>query len=47
MPSVLLVGTPNSGKTALFNRLTGLNQRITPVLQSISLSGAWPCRRPT
>ena len=28
MPSVLLVGTPNSGKTALFNRLTGLNQRV-------------------
>lgn len=28
MPRVLLVGTPNSGKTALFNRLTGLNQRV-------------------
>ena len=28
MPSVLLVGTPNSGKTALFNRLTGLNHRV-------------------
>lgn len=28
MPSVLLVGTPNSGKTALFNRLTGLNRRV-------------------
>ena len=28
MPNVLLVGTPNSGKTALFNRLTGLNQRV-------------------
>ena len=28
MPKVLLVGTPNSGKTALFNRLTGLNQRV-------------------
>ena len=27
MPSVLLVGTPNSGKTALFNRLTGFNYR--------------------
>ena len=26
--SVLLVGTPNSGKTALFNRLTGLNHRV-------------------
>lgn len=28
MPSVVLVGTPTSGKTALFNRLTGLNQRV-------------------
>lgn len=28
MPRVLLVGTPNSGKTALFNRLTGLNRRV-------------------
>jgi len=28
VPSILLVGTPNSGKTALFNRLTGLNQRV-------------------
>ncbi|MDG2460259.1 MAG: ferrous iron transporter B [Luminiphilus sp.] len=28
MSSVLLVGTPNSGKTALFNRLTGLNHRV-------------------
>lgn len=28
MPKVLLVGTPNSGKTALFNRLTGLNHRV-------------------
>jgi len=28
VPSVLLVGTPNSGKTALFNRLTGLNHRV-------------------
>ena len=28
MPKALLVGTPNSGKTALFNRLTGLNQRV-------------------
>ena len=28
MSNVLLVGTPNSGKTALFNRLTGLNQRV-------------------
>ena len=27
MPSVLLVGTPNSGKTALFSRLTGFNHR--------------------
>ena len=43
MPSVLLVGTPNSGKTALFNRLTGLNQRVAnyPVLQSIFRSRAW------
>ena len=28
MSKALLVGTPNSGKTALFNRLTGLNQRV-------------------
>ena len=28
MTEVLLVGTPNSGKTALFNRLTGLNHRV-------------------
>src|SRR6056300_937474 len=28
LASVLLVGTPNSGKTALFNRLTGLNHRV-------------------
>jgi len=28
MSKVLLVGTPNSGKTALFNRLTGLNHRV-------------------
>ena len=26
MPKALLVGIPNSGKTALFNRLTGLKQ---------------------
>ena len=28
MSKVLLIGTPNSGKTALFNRLTGLNHRV-------------------
>ena len=28
IPCALLVGTPKSQKTALFNRLTGLNQRV-------------------
>ena len=28
MASVLLVGAPNSGKTAQCNRLTGLNHRV-------------------
>ncbi len=27
-PSVLLIGSPNCGKTLLFNRLTGLSQRV-------------------
>ena len=27
-PKLLLVGKPNSGKTLLFNRLTGLNQKV-------------------
>ncbi len=29
MKSVALVGKPNSGKSLLFNRLTGLNQKVT------------------
>ena len=28
MTKVLLIGSPNSGKSALFNRLTGLRQRV-------------------
>ncbi len=28
MRSLLLVGKPNSGKSFLFNRLTGLNQKV-------------------
>lgn len=28
MENVLILGNPNSGKTLLFNRLTGLNQRV-------------------
>ncbi len=28
MSSILLVGSPNSGKSLLFNRLTGLNQKV-------------------
>ena len=28
MSDVLLVGKPNSGKSSLFNQLTGLNQKI-------------------
>ncbi len=28
MNRVLLIGSPNSGKSSLFNRLTGLNQRV-------------------
>src|SRR6186713_2304962 len=27
-PKIALVGNPNSGKSSLFNRLTGLNQKI-------------------
>jgi len=27
LPKILLIGTPNSGKTSLFNRMTGLNHR--------------------
>ena len=27
-PSVLFIGKPNSGKSLLFNRLTGLNQKV-------------------
>ena len=29
LPSIVLIGNPNSGKTALFNRLTGLNQKVS------------------
>lgn len=28
MTDVLLVGAPNSGKSALFNRLTGLKHKV-------------------
>ena len=28
MNRVLLLGSPNSGKSSLFNRLTGLSQRV-------------------
>jgi ferrous iron transport protein B len=28
LPNIALVGNPNSGKTSLFNMLTGLNQRV-------------------
>ena len=28
MRRVLLLGSPNSGKSSLFNRLTGLSQRV-------------------
>ena len=28
MPRVLLIGSPNSGKSLLFNRLTGLQQKV-------------------
>ena len=28
MSSALVVGSPNSGKSLLFNRLTGLNQKV-------------------
>ena len=28
MKNVLLVGAPNSGKSALFNRLTGLQHKV-------------------
>ena len=28
MPKTLLIGSPNSGKSLLFNRLTGLSQKV-------------------
>ena len=28
MKDIFLVGKPNSGKTSLFNRLTGMNQKV-------------------
>ena len=28
MPRILLIGSPNSGKSLLFNRLTGLSQKV-------------------
>jgi len=29
VPWVALVGNPNSGKTAIFNLLTGMNQKVS------------------
>jgi ferrous iron transport protein B len=29
IPRVLIFGNPNAGKTALFNRLTGMHQKIS------------------
>ena len=29
MTSIALIGKPNSGKSLLFNKLTGLNQKVT------------------
>ena len=28
-PTVALIGNPNSGKTAVFNQLTGLTQKVS------------------
>ena len=28
MPSIILTGSPNSGKSLMFNRLTGLSQKV-------------------
>ena len=28
MPRIILIGSPNSGKSLLFNRLTGLSQKV-------------------
>ena len=44
----VLVGSPNSGKSLLFNRLTGLSQKVAnfPVLRyAWAAESSGPCRR--
>ena len=38
--TVVLIGPPNSGKSTLFNKLTGLRQKVATTLASRS-SSAW------
>ena len=40
-PLLALVGNPNCGKTALFNRLTGSRQKVGRALRLLDLPGAY------